>query len=144
MVTSWEDITGIGFFIWLLFTGLFYLVLYLAVLNVTDRKTGNRWIKIPVLLVLSLPASFFIAIFNYNPTVLFFLMAGSNYFRVRQMKSIGEQPPPGLPVNRPLAYTASYLYIAAVFALVVWMQHPVEFGGMMKPYWKSWFTEVPH
>ena len=37
----------------------------------TDQKTGNSIIKLPLLLCLSAPGAFLIAIFNYNPMILF-------------------------------------------------------------------------
>ena len=144
MVTSWKDITGIGFVIWLFFTGLFYLVLYMAVLNITDQKTDRPFLKIPVLLALSPPAAFFISIFNYEPTLLFFLMMVSNYFRVRDFKFSDDKKTGKYAGQKKWSYLASYLYIVSVYALAVWMQHPVELDGLTKPYWKSWFTEVPH
>lgn len=144
MVLNWEDIAGLGFVLWVVFTALFYLVLYMAVLNITDDKLGNSPLKFPVLLALAVPGAFFIAIFNYNPMILFFLMLVSNYFRLRDKTHLGNEKNPGPPVNKPLFYASSFGYLIALYALSAWFQHPVELDGMAKPYWKSWFTEVPH
>ena len=144
MVLNWEDITGVGFLIWIVLTGLFYLVLYMAVLNVTDQKTGNSIIKLPLLLCLSAPGAFLIAIFNYNPMILFFLMVVSNYYRVRDFKFHESSTSTSLaPVNKPLFYVSSFAYLVTLYGLASWFQHPVELDGVITPYWKTWFGELP-
>ena len=89
MILGWEDIVGgtsiLAFLIWLSFTGLFYLVCYLAALNTLDHITKNSLIKIPLFLVIAPLAAFMISIFNYNPLMLFLLMMISNYFRVKKL-----------------------------------------------------------
>ncbi len=61
MILGIEDITGgatlLAFLIWLGFTGLFYVVMYLTVLNVSDDFTKNSFLKIPLLLLLTPMAS---------------------------------------------------------------------------------------
>ncbi|QPJ63130.1 MAG: hypothetical protein G3M70_15095 [Candidatus Nitronauta litoralis] len=140
MVLNFEDITGSAFIIWLIFTGLFYLVLYMAVLNIADDKFGNNPLKIPVLLVLSGPLAFLIAMFDYNPMILFFLMVGSNYFRIKNQTHLrGTQT----PVNKPLSYIASFAYLVALYGLAAWFQQPVGLEGDQIPLWKTWLPETP-
>lgn len=141
MVLNWEDITGVGFLIWLLFTGLFYLVLYLAVLNIADDKLGNNPLKTAILLAVSAPCAFMMAMFNYNPMILFFIMVISNYFRIKNQTTLPDQK---TPVNKTLSYVASFAYIVALYGLAEWFQQPVELDGLTKPYWKTLFTDVPH
>jgi len=148
MILGIEDITGgatlLAILIWLGFTALFYVVSYLAALNVSDDFTKNSPLKIPLQLLLAPLSAFFMAIFNYNPITLFFLMMISNYFRVR---GLGKKDNPrfeDIQINKPLFYTASYLYIVAVFGLASWFQIPVEMDGMSKPLWKSWFPADAH
>ncbi len=140
MVLNVEDITGFGFLIWLVLTGLFYLVLYMAVLNIADDKLGNSPLKIPVLLALSGPSAFLMAMFDYNPMILFFLMVGSNYFRIRKQKQLRNSD---TPVNKPLSSIASFGYLIALYGIAAWLQQPVDFDGMMKPLWKTWIPEAP-
>jgi len=148
MILGIEDITGgatlLAFLIWLGFTGLFYVALYLTVLNVSDDFTKNSFLKIPLLLLLAPVSSFFMAIFNYNPILLFFIMMISNYFRVRKMDKKDHSRFKGIQINKPLFYTASYLYIIGVFSLASWFQFPVEMDGMSKPLWKTWFPQDIH
>lgn len=140
MVLNLEDITGFGFLVWLLFTGLFYLVLYMAVLNIVDDKMGNNPVKIPLLLALSGPAAFMIAMFEYTPMILFFLMVASNYFRVRNQTNLKDS---NTPVNKPLSYMASFIYLIALYGLAEWFQLPMEVGEQLVPLWKTWLPEVP-
>ncbi|MFQ5443097.1 MAG: hypothetical protein ACE5EK_00635 [Nitrospinales bacterium] len=148
MILGWEDIAGgstfLALFIWVFLTGLFYLVLYLAVVNVTDQKTGNSPVKFPVMLCLSAPGAFFISLFSYNPLILCFLMAVSNYFRTRNLTPLEKGPWQGQPPNKLLYILSSYGYIAALYGLGAWFQHPVDVDGVMQPYWKTWFPVIPH
>ena len=148
MILGIEDITGgatlLANLIWLGFTALFYGVLYLTVLNASDDFTQNSFLKIPLLLLLTPIASFFMAIFNYNPIILFFLMMVSNYFRVRGLDKKDNPRFKDIQINKPLFYTASYLYIIAVFSMTSWFQFPVEIDGMSKPLWKTWFPADIH
>ena len=55
MILGLEDIPGgtplFSFFVWLALSGLFYLVCYVAVLNVLDDITRNSLLKIPAMLM---------------------------------------------------------------------------------------------
>lgn len=148
MILGIEDIAGgatlLAILIWLGFTALFYMVLYLTVLNVSDDFTKNSFLKIPLLILLAPVSSFFMAIFNYNPILLFFLMMISNYFRVRGMGKKDNSRFKDLQINKPLFYTASYLYIIGVFSLASWFQFPVEMDGMSKPLWQTWLPGDIH
>ena len=146
MILGWEDIVGgtsiLAFLIWLGFTGLFYLVCYLAALNTFDHITKNSPVKIPLLLMIAPLAAFMISIFNYNPLMLFLLMMISNYFRVKKLGGPDDKRFQGLTLNRPLFYTASYLYIIALYGFSAWFQSPVEVGDLTKPLWKTWFPDI--
>ncbi|NIR57067.1 MAG: hypothetical protein GWM98_24655 [Nitrospinaceae bacterium] len=132
-----------AFLMWIFFTALFYLVCYLAALNTLDHLTRNSILKIPALLALSPIVAFIISIFHYNPLILFFLMLISNYFRVKNLGGSEDKRFEGLTLNKPLFFTASYLYIIAVYALAAWFQNPVELNGTTQPYWQTWFPELP-
>jgi len=148
MILGIEDITGgtsiLSFLIWLGFTGLFYLVAYLAVLNLLDDFTKNNPLKILLYLLVAPVSAFFFAIFNYNPTLWFVLTGISNHFRIRDAAKPGSKRFSGMTIHKPLFYTASYLYLIALFALALWFQKPVELDGMTQPYWKSWFAGDIH
>lgn len=146
MILGWEDIIGgtsiLAFLIWLGFTGLFYLVCYQATLNTIDHITKNGLVKIPLMLVIAPMAAFMIAIFNYNPLMLFLLMMISNYFRVKKLGGPDDNRFQGLTLNRPLFYTASYLYIIALYGFSAWFQSPVDMGDLTQPLWKTWFPDI--
>jgi len=147
MVLGWEDIFGgptiLAFLTWLILTGLFYLVFYLAVLNTFDHLTQNNPIKIPAMLAVSPIAAFIVSIFSYNPLILFVLMMVYNYFRVRKLGGPEDKRFAGKALNRPLFYTASYLYIISFYALSAWFQSPVDIDGSTQPLWETWFPELP-
>ncbi len=146
MILGWEDIIGgtsiLAFLTWLGFTGLFYLACYLAALNTLDHITQNSLIKIPLFLVIAPLAAFMISIFNYNPLMLFLLMMISNYFRVKKLGGPDDKRFQDLTLNRPLFYTASYLYIIALYGFSAWFQSPTEVGDLTKPLWKTWFPDT--
>lgn len=148
MILSIEDITGgtsiLSFLIWLGFTGLFYLVAYMAVLNLLDEFTKNNPLKVPLYLLVAPVSAFFFAIFNYNPTLWFILTGISNHFRIRDLAKPDSKRLAGIQVNKPLFYTASYLYLFALLCLALWFQKPIELDGMTQPYWKSWFAGDIH
>ena len=89
MILGLDDITGgreiVGFFVWLGLTFLFYLVGYVAALNVIDDLTKNRWIKIPIMWGIAFVTSGLMSILNYNPLILFFVMLVANYFRLKNL-----------------------------------------------------------
>lgn len=147
MVLGWEDIFGgptiLAFLTWLVLTGLFYLVFYLAALNTLDHITRNSFLKFPALLAVAPTAAFIISIFSYNAMILFVLMMVSNYFRVKKMGGPDDKRFSGLILNRPLFYIASYLYIITLYALSAWLQSPVDTGDGIQPLWETWFPEVP-
>ena len=60
------------------------------------------------------------SIFSYKPLVLFILMAVGNYFRVK--KNAENFQSKGVTINLPLFYSASYLYIALVPILALYLQ----------------------
>ena len=117
MILGLEDISGgtaiVSFLIWLVLSALFYLVCYMAALNVLDDQTKNSWLKVPAMGAAAFPAAGLIAVFNYKPLVLFVLMAVANYFRIKKRAESGT----GDPINLPLFYIASYGYLVLVLVL---------------------------
>ena len=126
MILGLDDIPGgetaFAFLIWLTLTALFYLVCYMAALNVIDDVTKNSWTKIPMALVVSLPSALLMSAFSYKPAALFFLMAVSNYFRVNALAKPGNKRLKDLTIRKPLFFTASYVYIIMVPALAYYFQ----------------------
>lgn len=142
MILGIEDIAGgniiVAILVWLGLTGLFYLTCYLAVTNVIDDWTHNSLAKIPAMAAAAVPTSFLVAIFNYKPLILFILMLGTNFFRVKNKKPKQEKLK-GADIHRPLHYVSSYLYIVLFCSLAYYLQMPVEVNGASVPYWKTLF-----
>lgn len=121
MILGLEDIPGgtpfVAFLIWLALTGLFYLVCFMAVLNVLDDLTRNSLLKIPAMLGAAIPAAGLMTVFNYKPYLLGALILFANFYRVRNKilntpKKWGE-----VKLNSTLFYFASYAYIFLLVAM---------------------------
>ena len=127
MILGLDDITGgieiVAFLIWLGLTFLFYLVGYVAALNVVDDLTKNRWIKIPTMWGLSIITAGLMNILNYNPLILFFIMLVANFLRLKNMTSHHNENVIGFKINKTLFYIASYGYIF----LVLGITHYIDF-----------------
>ena len=122
-----DDITGgreiVGFFVWLGLTFLFYLVGYVAALNVTDDLTKNRWIKIPIMWGVAFVTSGLMSILNYNPLILFFVMLVANYFRLKNLTLSNNEKFEKFAPSKAIFYIASYGYIL----LVLGITHYIDF-----------------
>jgi len=127
MILGLDDITGgreiVGFFVWLGLTFLFYLVGYVAALNVTDDLTKNRWIKIPIMWGLAFVTSGLMSILNYNPLILFFVMLVANYFRLKNLTLSNNEKIENFAPRKAIFYIASYGYIL----LVLGITHYIDF-----------------
>ena len=127
MILGLDDITGgkeiVDFLIWLGLTFLFYLVGYVAALNVVDDLTKNNWVKIPAMWSLAFVTSGLMSIFNYNPLILFFIMLAANYLRLKNLILYSNEKYKNLKLNKALFYIASYGYIL----LVLGITHYIDF-----------------
>ena len=127
MILGLDDITGgietVAFLIWLGLTFLFYLVGYVAALNVMDDLTKNSWIKIPAMWGLSIITAGLMSILNYNPLVLFFIMLVANFLRLKNLTSHRNKKLKDFKINKALFYISSYGYIF----LVLGITHYIDF-----------------
>jgi len=127
MILGLDDITGgreiVGFFVWLGLTFLFYLVGYVAALNVIDDLTKNRWIKIPIMWGIAFVTSGLMSILNYNPLILFFVMLVANYFRLKNLSLSNNEKFESFAPSKATFYIASYGYIL----LVLGITHYIDF-----------------
>ena len=126
MILGLEDIPGgstaISFLVWLGYTLLFYLVCYVAALNVMDDLTKNSWVKIPAMWALAVVSAGLMSILHYNPLVLAAIMVAANYSRVQKQTSSGNKNLKGQKISKALFYIASYGYILLVLGLTYYFQ----------------------
>ena len=124
MILGLEDIPGgtplFSFFTWLALSGLFYLVCYMAVLNVLDDLTRNSLLKIPAMLSAAIPSAGLMALFQYKPFVLGTLILVANFFRVRDKIQNTPEKWEKIKINPALFYIASYAYIFLLIALALY------------------------
>ena len=127
MILGLDDITGgreiVDFFVWLGLTFLFYLVGYVAALNVIDDLTKNRWSKIPNMWGLAFVTSGLMSIWNYNPLILYFVMLVANYFRLKNLTLSNNEKVENFVSSKAIFYIASYGYIL----LVLGITHYIDF-----------------
>ena len=127
MILGLDDIAGgreiVGFFVWLGLTFLFYLVGYVAALNVIDDLTKNRWIKILIMWGIAFVTSGLMSILNYNPLILFFIMLVANYFRLKNLTLSNNEKFENFAPSKAIFYIASYGYIL----LVLGITHYIDF-----------------
>jgi len=126
MILGLEDIPGgtgiVSFLIWLALSALFYLVCYVAALNVIDDLTQNSVLKIPAMLGAAVPAAGLMAILHYKPLILIIVTAVANYFRVNALGKPGSKKFAGMAINKPLFFLASYGYLLLVLILALYFQ----------------------
>ena len=124
MILGLEDIPGgttfFSFVVWLVLTGLYYLVCYLAALNVLDDVTQNSWLKVPAMIFAAVPAAGLMVVFHYKPFVFTILISIANYFRLQKKFKTPNPKWDGIEINIPLFYFASYGYIALLTTLALY------------------------
>ena len=108
-------------------TFLFYLVGYVAALNVVDDLTKNSWIKVPAMWGLSVITAGLMNILNYNPIILFFIMLAANFLRLKNLTSHNNDKLKGFKINKILFYISSYGYIF----LVLGITHYIDFRNSL-------------
>jgi len=132
MILGLDDIAGgheiLAFLIWLGLTALFYLVGYVAALNVVDDITQNSWLKVPAMWGLSIVTAGLMSILDYNPLILFFVMCVTNHLRLKNLTAPDNENLDRLPINKPLYYIASYGYIF----LVLGITHYIDFRNNLQ------------
>jgi hypothetical protein len=140
MILGLEDIPGgtpiASFLIWLVLSGLFYLVCFLAVLNVLDDLTRNSLLKIPAMLGAAIPSAGLMAVFQYKPYVLGTLILIMNFYRVRDKIKNTPENWGDLKPNPALFYLSSYSYIFLLIALAMYfptLNHPLGVGARLSP-----------
>ena len=116
MILGLDDIPGgttfISLLIWVILTGLYYLVCYLAALNTLD--------DVPAMMLAAIPAAGLMTIFQYKPFVFAVLVSIANYFRVQKIIRTPNSKWNNMKANPTLFYLASYAYIALLATLALY------------------------
>ncbi len=115
---------------------LFFLVSYLAVVNILEDLLDNVFVRIPIMGLFSIPMGFLMAIFSYQPIFMIAVASVANYYRVIQKaKSKKDQ---GQKKHATAYYfVGSYLYLFLLCVLGYYFQQPTEVGDNSIPYWKT-------
>ena len=131
------------YIIWIILSLLFYVVCYMAVLNLIDDATKNSYLKAPIMLAASFPSAFLMTILDYRPIFLFALVALSNYYRVQQILNPRTAPEKlkDTKLNPFLFYGSSYGYIVLMCIFAYYFQMPITVGDSKVKLWQTWFPE---
>ncbi len=71
---------------WLLHTTILLVVLNFFVMPAVNGLTRNKWLKLPVFIILSVPSAFLMAWLNYVPFFLFLILISLNYHTLKIME----------------------------------------------------------
>ncbi len=125
MILGLDDIPGgtvfVSFLLWMVLTGLYYLVCYQAALSVIDDITRNSWLKIPALMCVAIPSAGLMVVFHYKPYIFTVLISVANYFRVKKLIHAPNTKWGDIKVNPILFYMSSYGYIALLATLAFYL-----------------------
>ena len=104
---------------WVLKSILILGIFHFIVPTIVNAFTRNRWSKLPIMLILSIPAGLVMAWLRYVPYILFFLWLTLNTYTLQAMKETKFESEAGMKINKPLFYISSYSYIV-LSCLLAW------------------------
>ena len=104
------------FIFWVLKSLTILVIFQIAVPVMVNATTGNRWIKLPVMLTFAVLAGIFMAWLNYVPYLLFFLWLSLNKHTLRAITEEKFESEAGMKINKPLFF--NYLHILTSFSRV--------------------------
>jgi hypothetical protein len=119
---------------------LFFLVSYLAVVNVLEDLLSNPFLRIFTMLLLSAPMGFLMAIFSYQPIFMIAIASVANYYRILQ-KSKAKRDQGNKEYLTTYCFVGSYLYLFLLCVLGYYFQQPIEIDGNSIPFWKTLLPE---
>lgn len=90
---------------------IIFVLFQLAIPPVVHTITGNRWVKLPVFLVVGILAGIFMAWLHYVPFLLFIFMLGGNKHSLDMMQEPEFKARVREPIRKPVYYVSTYSYI---------------------------------
>ena len=126
------------FIYWIGLSILFFLVSYLAVVNLLEDLIEKKILKFFVIIFISILMGFLIAIFNYQPIFMIAVASITNYYRVmHKTKTTKGYNKKTYLINH---FMISYLYLFLLCVFGYYFQSPIEIDGNFTPYWKTLFS----
>ncbi len=125
-----------AFFIWLLKSVALLVVFHFVVPALANSVTRNRWIKLPVFMVLAVPSAAIMAWMEYVPYLLFFVWASLTFHGLKTMQEPRFEAEAGMKINRPLFWISSYTYVVLTCVLAWFFQTEIISGEKVIPLWK--------
>ncbi len=119
---------------------IFFLVSYLAVINILEDLLDNVFLRIPIMALFSVPMGFLMAIFSYQPIFMIAIASVANYYRVTQ-KTKAQEKNDKKKHSTAYYFVGSYLYLFLLCVLGYYFQQPIDVDGNSIPYWKTLLPE---
>lgn len=125
--------------IWLGKSILILGFLNFVVLPVCNAITKNSWVKLPLMIFLSIPSAAFIAWLQYVPYLLFVIWVALNHYTLQYMVAGDFEKEAGYKLIRPLFWISSYTYICLTCSLAIFLQMKVGNEDRWVPLWRFLF-----
>jgi hypothetical protein len=125
---------------WLLKSIVIIVPFHLVIPSVVHAITGNRWAKLPLLLVVAMLAGIFMAWLHYVPFLLFFFWLALNKHSLSAMQEPEFEVRAREPIRRPVYYISTYAYVIVACVSAWFFQAEVldsaDPSGPASPLWK--------
>lgn len=108
--------------LWVIKSLLILGIFQFAVPPIVNGVTGNRWIKLPVMIVFAILAGVFMAWLNYVPYLLFFIWLALNKQNLHTLTEEKFESEAGMVINKTIFFISSYSYIIVACLLAVLLQ----------------------
>jgi hypothetical protein len=122
-------------------TALFFVLLYFVIPPVVHTRTGNSWMKLPVMVGLAIIVAIAMAYVGYVPWLLALLLLPVQYHDLKAMETPAFRQQHvgvfGSPPNMLLYRTATYLYAVVACGLAVLLQVEVVDSRGARPLWRD-------
>jgi len=96
---------------WVLKSIAIIVLFHNVVPPVIHTATGNRWVKLPVMLAFAVLAGMFMAWLQYVPFLLFFLWLGLNKYSLAAMQEPEFEARVREPIRKSVYYVSTYAFI---------------------------------
>lgn len=121
---------------WVLESAILFILFNLVVVPIVDTGTKNRWIKLPVLLLLAIPSALLMVWLGYLPYLLFFVLLATTRSSLKVIREPHFEQEAGFCPNMTLFSISHYSYVIATCLLAWVLQIEIGDGRQYVPIWK--------
>ncbi len=125
---------------WVLKSIVIIVIFHFIIPPVVHAITGNRWTKLPVLLIVAVLAGIFMAWLHYLPYLLFLLWLALNKHSLAAMQEPKFEALAREPIQKTLYYVSTYVYVVVACVSAWFFQMEIldaaDPSGPATPLWK--------